>query len=186
MVSSSLSIQSITVSVPDLYNIVELAFPICVDQWFDAMLLPLMEGLARFTSTNNRKNRFKFEKPLKDLQFHSFPSRLMYICLLKIFKQTFFLFQVFVGKIPKDLFEDELIPLFEKCGRIWDLRLMMDPLTGLNRGYCFVTFCDKVGAQEGVKQVHIFCNKFVGYTAILLLNNRNFRTLSYYGLKSQC
>ncbi|XP_067675876.1 heterogeneous nuclear ribonucleoprotein R-like isoform X1 [Haliotis asinina] len=61
--------------------------------------------------------------------------------------------EVFVGKIPKDLFEDELIPLFEKCGRIWDLRLMMDPLTGLNRGYCFVTFCEKVGAQEAVKQL---------------------------------
>ena len=30
---------------------------------------------------------------------------------------------------------------------------MMDPLTGLNRGYCFVTFVDKSGAQEAVKQV---------------------------------
>ena len=61
--------------------------------------------------------------------------------------------QVFVGKIPKDVFEDELIPLIENCGRIWDLRLMMDPMTGFNRGYCFVTFCDKDGAQEAVKQV---------------------------------
>ena len=61
--------------------------------------------------------------------------------------------EVFCGKIPKETFEDELIPLFEKCGKIWDLRLMMDPLTGLNRGYCFVTFCDKNGAEEGVKVV---------------------------------
>ena len=60
---------------------------------------------------------------------------------------------MFCGKIPKDVFEDQLIPIFEKCGRIWDLRLMMDPLTGLNRGYCFVTFVDKSGAQEAVKQV---------------------------------
>jgi len=63
--------------------------------------------------------------------------------------------EVFCGKIPKEIFEDELIPLFEKCGQIWDLRLMMDPLTGLNRGYCFVTFVDKEGAQEGVKQVRL-------------------------------
>ena len=28
--------------------------------------------------------------------------------------------EVFVGKIPKDTFEDDLIPLFEKCGRIWE------------------------------------------------------------------
>jgi len=61
--------------------------------------------------------------------------------------------EVFCGKIPKDIFEDELIPLFEKCGKIWDLRLMMDPFTGLNRGYCFVTFCDRDAANEAVKQL---------------------------------
>ena len=31
-------------------------------------------------------------------------------------------FQVFCGKIPKDMYEDELIPHFERCGHIWDLR----------------------------------------------------------------
>ena len=31
------------------------------------------------------------------------------------------------------MYEDELIPMFEKCGKIWDLRLMMDPMSGLNR-----------------------------------------------------
>nr|KAG5705044.1 hypothetical protein BaRGS_018774 [Batillaria attramentaria] len=61
--------------------------------------------------------------------------------------------EVFCGKIPKDIFEDELIPLFEKCGKIWDMRLMMDPFSGLNRGYCFVTFCDKEAAQEAVSQL---------------------------------
>lgn len=61
--------------------------------------------------------------------------------------------QIFVGKIPRDLFEDELVPLFEKAGPIWDLRLMMDPLSGLNRGYAFVTFCTKEAAQEAVKLV---------------------------------
>uniref|UniRef100_A0A8C9TG16 Heterogeneous nuclear ribonucleoprotein R n=1 Tax=Scleropages formosus TaxID=113540 RepID=A0A8C9TG16_SCLFO len=29
--------------------------------------------------------------------------------------------EVFVGKIPRDLYEDELVPLFEKAGPIWDL-----------------------------------------------------------------
>uniref|UniRef100_A0A2K6KE86 Heteroous nuclear ribonucleoprotein R n=1 Tax=Rhinopithecus bieti TaxID=61621 RepID=A0A2K6KE86_RHIBE len=63
------------------------------------------------------------------------------------------LFQVFVGKIPRDLYEDELVPLFEKAGPIWDLRLMMDPLSGQNRGYAFITFCGKEAAQEAVKLV---------------------------------
>ena len=30
---------------------------------------------------------------------------------------------------------------------------MMDPMTGLNRGFCFVTYSEKEGAQEAVKQV---------------------------------
>jgi len=75
--------------------------------------------------------------------------------------------EVFAGKIPKDIFEDELIPLFEQCGTIWDLRLMMDPMTGLNRGFCFVTYTDRAGANEAVKQLdnhelrkgkHLKCN----------------------------
>lgn len=53
------------------------------------------------------------------------------------------------------MFEDELVPLFEKAGPIWDLRLMMDPLSGLNRGYAFVTFCTKEAAQEAVKLVSL-------------------------------
>lgn len=62
--------------------------------------------------------------------------------------------QVFVGKIPRDLYEDELVPLFEKAGPIWDLRLMMDPLlSGQNRGYAFITFCNKDAALEAVKLV---------------------------------
>jgi heterogeneous nuclear ribonucleoprotein Q len=61
--------------------------------------------------------------------------------------------EVFIGKIPKDVFEDELIPLIEDCGKLWDLRLMMDPMTGFNRGYCFVTFIDRPGAEQAVKKL---------------------------------
>ncbi|XP_035239713.1 heterogeneous nuclear ribonucleoprotein Q-like isoform X2 [Anguilla anguilla] len=84
--------------------------------------------------------------------------------------------EIFVGKIPRDLFEDELVPLFEKAGPIWDLRLMMDPLSGLNRGYAFVTFCTKDAAQDAVK----LCNnseirpgKHIG-VCISVANNRLF------------
>jgi heterogeneous nuclear ribonucleoprotein R len=62
--------------------------------------------------------------------------------------------QVFCGRIPKDVFEDELIPLFERCGKVWDVRLMMDPMTGYNRSFCFTTFYEKDGASEAVKQLN--------------------------------
>ncbi|XP_058800636.1 heterogeneous nuclear ribonucleoprotein R-like isoform X7 [Phymastichus coffea] len=62
--------------------------------------------------------------------------------------------EVFCGKIPKDMYEDELIPLFEKCGKIWDLRLMMDPMTGTNRGYAFITFTNRDAAQQAVRDLN--------------------------------
>ena len=60
---------------------------------------------------------------------------------------------MFVGKIPRDCFEDELIPVLEECGTIYDFRLMMDPLTGLNRGYGFCTYSQRDEAQESMKKL---------------------------------
>uniref|UniRef100_A0A8C7R4M0 RRM domain-containing protein n=1 Tax=Oncorhynchus mykiss TaxID=8022 RepID=A0A8C7R4M0_ONCMY len=85
--------------------------------------------------------------------------------------------EVFVGKIPRDLYEDELVPLFEKAGPIWDLRLMMDPLlSGQNRGYAFITFCNKDAALEAVKlcdNYEIRSGKYLG-VCISVANNRLF------------
>ena len=46
---------------------------------------------------------------------------------------------------------DELVPLFEKCGTIWDFRLMMDPMTGQNRGYAFLSFLSNESANNCVQ-----------------------------------
>lgn len=51
------------------------------------------------------------------------------------------------------MFEDDLIPIFESSGHIWDLRLMVDPLTGFNRGYAFITYCIKEDAQNAQLKV---------------------------------
>lgn len=53
------------------------------------------------------------------------------------------------------MFEDELILLFEKSGKIWDLRLMMDPMTGTNRGYAFITYTKKEEALQATKDVSL-------------------------------
>lgn len=76
-----------------------------------------------------------------------------YLISLSLFHKIFFAKKVFCGKIPKDMYEDELIPLFEKCGKIWDLRLMMDPMSGSNRGYAFITFTNREAAQQAVREV---------------------------------
>lgn len=61
--------------------------------------------------------------------------------------------EVFVGKIPRDLFEDELVPVFEKVGKIYELRLMMD-FSGNNRGYAFVVYETKAAARQCIKQLN--------------------------------
>lgn len=50
--------------------------------------------------------------------------------------------EVFVGKIPRDMFEDELVPLFERAGTLYELRLMME-FSGENRGYAFVMYTSR-------------------------------------------
>jgi RNA recognition motif-containing protein len=53
------------------------------------------------------------------------------------------------------MYEDELIPVFEKCGTIWELRLMMNPMTNLHRGFAFVKFTTAETAQQAVNQVRL-------------------------------
>uniref|UniRef100_A0A8C4RM11 APOBEC1 complementation factor n=1 Tax=Erpetoichthys calabaricus TaxID=27687 RepID=A0A8C4RM11_ERPCA len=61
--------------------------------------------------------------------------------------------EIFVGKLPRDLFEDELVPLCEKFGKIYEVRMMMD-FNGNNRGYAFVTFYNKQEAKNAMKQLN--------------------------------
>ena len=64
-----------------------------------------------------------------------------------------FLFQCYVGHIPRDCFEDELFVIFEPLGRIYDLRIMMDNTTGIPRGYGFVTYVQKGIAKQAQEKV---------------------------------
>ena len=51
------------------------------------------------------------------------------------------------------MFEDELVPMFEGFGQIYDFRLMIDPISGLNKGYGFCTYATKEAAQKAVKEM---------------------------------
>ncbi|XP_062865895.1 probable RNA-binding protein 46 isoform X1 [Trichomycterus rosablanca] len=72
--------------------------------------------------------------------------------------------EVFVGKIPRDMYEDKLVPVFERAGRIYEFRLMME-FSGENRGYAFVMYTTKEAAQRAI---HLLDNyeirpgKFIG------------------------
>ena len=64
-------------------------------------------------------------------------------------------------RIPRDMYEDELIPMFEKYGTIWEISLLMDPLTNLNRGYAFVKFTTAEAAHAAVSQVIIKLSRYI-------------------------
>lgn len=53
------------------------------------------------------------------------------------------------------MYEDQLIPLFETVGTIFDLRVMLDPVSGRNRGYAFLIYCAKEHAHEAAKKVSL-------------------------------
>ena len=65
--------------------------------------------------------------------------------------------EVFVCKIPRDCFEDELVPVFEKMGKIYELRLKMPmEYTGLNGGCAFVVYGEVASAKESVRQLNYY------------------------------
>uniref|UniRef100_A0A4W4EWN7 RNA-binding protein 47 n=1 Tax=Electrophorus electricus TaxID=8005 RepID=A0A4W4EWN7_ELEEL len=61
--------------------------------------------------------------------------------------------EIFVGKIPRDVYEDELVPVFEGVGCIYEMRLMMD-FDGKNRGYAFVMYTQKHEAKRAVRELN--------------------------------
>jgi len=63
--------------------------------------------------------------------------------------------EVFVGRIPRDCYEDELVPIFAQIGTIYQLRLMMD-FSGTNRGYAFVTFTNQFDAKKAIQLLNEF------------------------------
>ncbi|XP_068233765.1 RNA-binding protein 47-like [Palaemon carinicauda] len=77
--------------------------------------------------------------------------------------------EIFVGNLPRDLYEDELLPVMERVGPIYKLRLMLD-FTGTNRGYAFVTFKNPHFAMKAVKELDRFeirPRNFIGVTPSL-------------------
>ncbi|XP_041365782.1 APOBEC1 complementation factor-like isoform X2 [Gigantopelta aegis] len=63
--------------------------------------------------------------------------------------------EIFIGKIPRDCYEDELVPVFEKIGKIYEFRLMMD-FSGSNRGYAFCMYTNKQDASRAIKELNNF------------------------------
>ncbi|XP_077565549.1 dead end protein 1-like [Stigmatopora nigra] len=61
--------------------------------------------------------------------------------------------EVFIGRIPRDMYEDKLIPLFSSVGPLWEFRLMMN-FSGHNRGFAYAKYGSAEIAQAAIHQLH--------------------------------
>uniref|UniRef100_A0A8C2TN36 DND microRNA-mediated repression inhibitor 1 n=1 Tax=Coturnix japonica TaxID=93934 RepID=A0A8C2TN36_COTJA len=57
--------------------------------------------------------------------------------------------EVYIAKLPRDLFEDTLIPLFQSVGQLYEFRLMLT-FSGLNRGFAYAKYRDQHSAGKAI------------------------------------
>ena len=61
--------------------------------------------------------------------------------------------EIYCYRIPRDCFEDELVPLFSSVGPLYELRLMIE-FSGANRSYCYVRYCNTKNARTAIEKLN--------------------------------
>ena len=62
--------------------------------------------------------------------------------------------EIFIAKLPSDVYEDELFPLCEQFGKIYEFRSMIE--YDNNEGYAFVTYTNNDDATKAMKNLDGF------------------------------
>ncbi|XP_029021831.1 dead end protein 1 [Betta splendens] len=61
--------------------------------------------------------------------------------------------EIYISQIPRDTYEDLLIPLCSSVGPLWEFRLMMN-FSGQNRGFAYAKYSSPAVASDAVHQLH--------------------------------
>jgi RNA recognition motif-containing protein len=62
--------------------------------------------------------------------------------------------KLFVAGLPYDLFDDELVEIFEKYGAINSAKVAIDKETGKSRGFAFVEMADDEGGRQAIEHLN--------------------------------
>ena len=62
--------------------------------------------------------------------------------------------KLFVAGLPYDLYDDELVEIFEKFGTIASAKVAMDKDTGKSRGFAFVEMPNDEEAREAIEHLN--------------------------------
>ncbi|EGV64708.1 hypothetical protein PSN45_005049 [Yamadazyma tenuis] len=61
---------------------------------------------------------------------------------------------VYVGNIPYDYTEEQVLEIASSVGPVDDLRLLFDPVSGKSKGYAFVKYSDRETAASAVRNLN--------------------------------
>ena len=62
--------------------------------------------------------------------------------------------KLYVGNLPFETTENDLQDLFEQHGKVAEVALIMDRMTGKSRGFAFVTMNDTTEANAAMKAIN--------------------------------
>ncbi|XP_075224093.1 CUGBP Elav-like family member 1 isoform X4 [Lycorma delicatula] len=62
--------------------------------------------------------------------------------------------KMFVGQIPRTMDENDLTKMFSEFGRVHQINVLRDKVTGQSKGCCFVTFYTRKSALEAQNALH--------------------------------
>lgn len=62
--------------------------------------------------------------------------------------------KLFVAGLPYDLFDDELVEIFEKFGTIASAKVAIDKETGKSRGFAFVDMPNEEEARDAIENLN--------------------------------
>ncbi|KAG7324468.1 hypothetical protein KOW79_012484 [Hemibagrus wyckioides] len=63
--------------------------------------------------------------------------------------------EVFISQIPRDVYEDQLIPLFQSVAPLYEFRLMMN-FSGQNRGFAYAKYGDTASAATAIRALNMY------------------------------
>lgn len=62
---------------------------------------------------------------------------------------------MFISQIPRDVYEDRLLPLFQSVAPLYEFRLMMN-FSGQNRGFAYAKYGDTVSAVAAIRALNLY------------------------------
>lgn len=59
---------------------------------------------------------------------------------------------IYIGNLPQDVYESELLEMFEEYGAVKSVDIIKDPYTKKSRGYAFVKMDDNDAALKAIEE----------------------------------